>query len=93
MYNSSVLERVNPVHTLIPRGDFMKIEIFGGADNTRGLIYLEFDESYLPEVLNIDAVAEALDVDPKDLYSRAEIDGWEETLNIDFSEVVDEPLD
>ena len=93
MYNSSVLERVNPVHTLISRGDFMKIEIFGGADNTRGLIYLEFDESYLPGVLNIDAVAEALDVDPKDLYSRAEIDGWEETLNIDFSEVVDEPLD
>lgn len=44
-------------------------------------------------MLNIDAVAEALDVDPKDLYSRAEIDGWEETLNIDFSEVVDEPLD
>ena len=71
----------------------MKIEIFGGADNTRGLIYLEFDESYLPEVLNIDAVAEALDVDPKDLYSAAEIDGWEKTLNIDFSEVGDEPLD
>lgn len=53
----------------------MKIEIFGGADNTRGLIYLEFDESYLPEVLNIDSVAEALGVSPKDLYSGAEIDG------------------
>ncbi|USL84969.1 hypothetical protein A512_105 [Escherichia phage A51.2] len=71
----------------------MKIEIFGGADNTRGLIYLEFDESYLPEVLNIDSVADALGVSPKDLYSGAEIDGWEETMNIDFSEVEDEPLD
>ena len=71
----------------------MKIEIFGGADNTRGLIYLEFDESYLPEVLNMDSVAEALGVSPKDLYYGAEIDGWEETINIDFSEVEDEPLD
>ena len=51
----------------------MKIEIFGGADNTRGLIYLEFDESYLPEVLNIDSVAEALGVNPKELHSCAEI--------------------
>ena len=71
----------------------MKIEIFGGADNTRGLIYLEFDESYLPEVLNMDSVADALGVSPKDLYSGAEIDGWEENMNIDFSEVGDEPLD
>ena len=71
----------------------MKIEIFGGADNTCGLIYLEFDESYLPEVLNMDSVADALGVSPKDLYSGAEIDGWEETINIDFSEVGDEPLD
>lgn len=71
----------------------MKIEIFGGADNTRGLIYLEFDESCLPEVLNMDSVADALGVSPKDLYSGAEIDGWEETMNIDFSEVGDEPLD
>ena len=71
----------------------MKIEIFGGADNTRGLIYLEFDESYLPEVLNMDSVADALGVSPKDLYSGAEIDGWELTMNIDFSEVGDEPLD
>lgn len=71
----------------------MKIEIFGGADNTRGLIYLEFDESYLPEVLNMDSVADALGVSPKYLYSGAEIDGWEETMNIDFSEVGDEPLD
>lgn len=71
----------------------MKIEIFGGADNTRGLIYLEFDESYLPEVLNMDSVADALGVSHKDLYSGAEIDGWEETMNIDFSEVGDEPLD
>lgn len=71
----------------------MKIEIFGGADNTCGLIYLEFDESYLPEVLNMDSVADALGVSPKDLYSGAEIDGWEETMNIDFSEVGDEPLD
>ncbi|MEE6793594.1 hypothetical protein Q0S09_21920 [Escherichia coli O79:H4] len=71
----------------------MKIEIFGGADNTRGLIYLEFDESYLPEVLNMDSVADALGVSPKDLYSGAEIDGWEETMNIDFNEVEDEPLD
>lgn len=70
----------------------MKIEIFGGADNTRGLIYLEFDESYLPEVLNIDSVAEALGVSPKDLYSDAEIDGWEETMNIDFSEAGDDAL-
>ena len=88
MHNSSVLERVNPVHTLISRGDFMKIEIFGGADNTCGLIYLEFDESYLPEVLNMDSVAEALGVSPKDLYSGAEIDGWEETMNIDRKSVV-----
>lgn len=71
----------------------MKIEIFGGADNTRGLIYLEFDESYLPEGLNMDSVADALGVSPKDLYSGAEIDGWEETMNIDFSGVGDEPLD
>lgn len=71
----------------------MRIEIFGGKDHTKGLIYLEFDEAYLPEVLNMDAVAESLDVDPKDLYSGAEIDGWEETMNIDFSEVGDEPLD
>ena len=42
----------------------MKIEIFGGADNTRGLIYLEFDESYLPEVLNMHSVADALGVSP-----------------------------
>lgn len=71
----------------------MKIEIFGGADNTRGLIYLEFDESYLPEVLNMDSVAEALGVSPKDLYSGSEIDGWEETMNIDFGDQSPEPLD
>ena len=68
----------------------MRVEIFGGEYNTRPLIYLEFDEELLPEVLNIDTVAEALDMDPEDLRSAAKTVGWEEALDIDFSE---EPLD
>lgn len=71
----------------------MRIEIFGGEYHTRPLIYLDFDEALLPEVLNIETVAEALGVDPEDLRSAAKAKGWEEALDWDFGEEDPKPLD
>ncbi|EFM7019384.1 hypothetical protein BAU67_001955 [Escherichia coli] len=65
----------------------MRIEIFGGKDHAKGLIYLEFDEADFPDVINVATLADSLGVSTKELVNAAEADGWEETLNnIEFEE-------